>query len=239
VTRVSGIWKRLRSQRGFTLIELMVATSIGSVVMLATFATLDSSVKLTGNVTERVDSTQRARLAMDRITRELRSQVCPAAGTTPIVAGDDYSVTFYSFTGNTAVAPTGNPSSPASFRPDKHKIYWDTNSSSIKEDVWQATGTSPNWTWPSSVTKTILTDVKPPAGTNVPIFKFYSGEDATQAYGVPLTGPNAAATTLVKISFLTYPVGRANGQTVLLQDQVLSRTADPNGTSGTTVGECA
>ena len=44
--------------------------------VLAVFAILDTSVKQSNAVAGRVNATQRARLAMDTITRQLRSQVC-------------------------------------------------------------------------------------------------------------------------------------------------------------------
>src|SRR3954452_21928871 len=94
----------IRNQRGFTLIELLIAISVGSVIMLATFAMLDSSVTLTGTTQKRVDATQRGRQAMDTITSQLRSQVCPNAAASAIVgaggtgtASNQYSVNFWTF----------------------------------------------------------------------------------------------------------------------------------------------
>jgi prepilin-type N-terminal cleavage/methylation domain-containing protein len=224
--------RRLRSeQSGFTLIELLVATTIGSIVMLASFFMLDSTVKLTGNVTERTDATQRARLAMDRITRELRSQVCPQAGEPAIIDGQDYSVSFYAFSNGTGT-----------YVPDKYTIYWDTNSSSIVEQYYKGTGVAP-FSWPATPTRTrtLLTDVTPPpTPVNTPIFKYYSTQGGT-AHSTPLADKaTRAATTIVTISFKTFGSSRKlKGQSIELQDQVYSRTADPNGTTGTTQADCA
>lgn len=232
---IARIARRLRREEsGFTLTELLVACIVGTIVLLATFATLDSSVKLTGKVTDRVNRTQRARLAMELITRKLRSQVCPSAGTPALIDAQDYSIRFYSFTAQGA------------FVPDILELKWDTNTNSIIESKWKGTGTAPNTTWASTATtQTLLADVKPtfsPAGqtsTRGPIFKYYLSNSAT-----PLTTPLAAAdlkaASKTGVSFMTYPDTSSGGTTsTTLQNDVFTRTADPNGLTGTTAPECA
>ncbi len=101
-----------------TLPELLVAMVIGMIVSLAAFSLIETTMNRTGEITSRVDTTQRGRAAMDFITRELRSQVCVQA-TAPamtddrsIYAATPTSVTFFSDlsdesfrTGNTVKAP--------------------------------------------------------------------------------------------------------------------------------------
>jgi type II secretion system protein J len=65
-----------RSEDGFTLVELLVALLIGTVVLMGAFTVLDSTASVTGTVARRVDSLQRGRTALDLMTRDLRSQVC-------------------------------------------------------------------------------------------------------------------------------------------------------------------
>ena len=64
---------RLRDERGFTLVEVMVALAIGLVVSTATLAIVIVSVHLGSNYTDRVDANQQGRLAMERITQALNS----------------------------------------------------------------------------------------------------------------------------------------------------------------------
>jgi prepilin-type N-terminal cleavage/methylation domain-containing protein len=226
---VSRLTRRLRrEQSGFTLIELLVGVTVGTIVLMATFMMLDSSVVLTGRVTDRVDRTQRSRLAMETITRELRSQVCPAAGVPAIVDGGQYSVRFYSFTGTRP------------FVPDMREIAWDTNTSSIVEKEWTGSGASPNTTWPStpSMTRTLLSDVKPPP-SNAPIFEFYAA-GATTAFATPLVSPTQAATSRITIKFVTYASNKGtSGPATVLQSEVFSRTVDPNGIVTGANPECA
>ena len=74
----------LRSQAGFTLIELMVAVAIGTIVVLGGFAVLDASVSGSHEVFDRTDSAQRGRLAMDGVMATLHSQTCPSKTEPPI-----------------------------------------------------------------------------------------------------------------------------------------------------------
>jgi prepilin-type N-terminal cleavage/methylation domain-containing protein len=222
-----------REESGFTLPELLVACLIGTLVLMATFMMLDSSVVLTGKVTDRVDRTQRARVAMELVTRKLRSQVCPAAGVPALIDAQDYSVKFYAFLG------TG------SFVPDQVELAWDTNTNSIVQRTWAGSGAPPYTTWATApTTTTVLTDVRPTfvsgqSGPRGPVFRYYLG-GSSSALGTPLAAANLKAASKVDISFMTYPSGRnATGTSTTLQSEAFSRTADPNGLSGSTAPECA
>jgi hypothetical protein len=230
---VSRLLSRVRSEEsGFTLVELLVACIIGMVILLATFMMLDSSVVLTGKVTDRVDRTQRARVAMEDITRKLRSQVCPSPGSGALVDAQDYSVTFYSFLGT-------HP-----FVPDKRQIAWDTNTHSLIESVWAGSGASPNTTWAATpTTRTILSDVQPPfvsgtSGPRGPMFQYYAA-GSSSPFATPLAATDLSATSRITINFMVYAQSQnLTGNTTTLQDEVYARTADPNA-AGTIAPVCA
>jgi len=74
-------------QRGFTLVELLTAISIGMIVLMAAFMVLDRTISASGQIADRSEALQRGRQAMSTITRELRSAVC-VGNTFPIIAGD-------------------------------------------------------------------------------------------------------------------------------------------------------
>jgi prepilin-type N-terminal cleavage/methylation domain-containing protein len=222
-----------REESGFTLVELLVSCSIGTIVLLATFMMLDSSVVLTGKVTDRVDRTQRSRVAMEDITRKLRSQVCPAAGQPSIISADDYSVRFYSFLGTRP------------FVPDIREISWDTNTNSIIEKKWAGTGTAPSTSWAATpTTRTVISDVKPTfvsgnSGSRGPVFSYYITGGAS-ALTTPLSATNAAATSRISLAFMTYAQGKnLTGPASTLQNEIFVRTSDPNATSGSTAPDCA
>jgi len=229
---VHVIARMRHEQSGFTLVELLVSCSIGTIVLLATFMMLDSSVVLTGKVTDRVDRTNRSRVAMEDITRKLRSQVCPSAGQPAIISADDYSVKFYSFLGTRP------------FVPDIREISWDTSTNSIIEKKWAGTGTAPATTWAGTpTTRTILTDVKPTflsgqSGARGPVFKYYLGGSGT-ALTTPLSSTDAAAISMISLAFMTYAQGKnVTGPATTIQNQVFVRTADPNASGGSSAPEC-
>ena len=78
---VPGMSRRLRSEAGFSLPELLITLTIAGVIMLAAFALVEFVMKRTAEAEQRVEATQRGRIGMDMITRQLRSQVCLGAGT--------------------------------------------------------------------------------------------------------------------------------------------------------------
>jgi hypothetical protein len=100
---------RLREERGLTLIELMTGAVIGVVIIGVAFGLLEGVLRTFGTSEERVDVSQRGRLAVDQMTARLRSQVCgagptlenPDAAYTPaIVQGTGNKVAFWSNTGD-------------------------------------------------------------------------------------------------------------------------------------------
>jgi prepilin-type N-terminal cleavage/methylation domain-containing protein len=109
MSALARIRRRLAQQRGFTLIEVMVAASVGVVIVGVAFGLLDSVVRTFSTSGQRVDVSQRGRLAVDQLTARLRSQVCgagptqadPEADYTPaIVQATDNKVVFWSDIGD-------------------------------------------------------------------------------------------------------------------------------------------
>ena len=88
------VMRRVRSQEGFTLTELLIAMTAGMVILLAGFGLLETVLKRTGETQLRVEATQRGRQALDVMTRQLRSQVCLNATTPAVAAATANSVTF-------------------------------------------------------------------------------------------------------------------------------------------------
>ncbi len=189
--------RRLRQlnsdESGFTLPELLTAIVIGMVVLMAAFMLLDRTVSSSARIAERQEAVQRGRLAMELVTRQLRSQVC-LADDTPILAGDDNSVTFYANL-------SSNPNSA-----QKRALRYVAAEKRIYEDVYTGTGTYPTLTFPTSPTtsKELLRPVvqaNEKVGSTLvprPIFRYYRYEPGTttgelQQVTAPLTtvGPTA------------------------------------------------
>ena len=93
-----------------TLTEVLVTLVISMALSLATFSLVDVTIRRRGEISARADGVQRGRLAMDLMTRQLRSQVCLGASapvSRSIVAGSANSVTFYAELGDPSTLGAG------------------------------------------------------------------------------------------------------------------------------------
>ena len=78
---------RLRAEDGMTLTEVLIAATTSFVLLAAVLGLLDNTVKLSSGAMQKTDAMQRGRLAMDRVTQPLRSQVCLDLTTPAILPG--------------------------------------------------------------------------------------------------------------------------------------------------------
>jgi prepilin-type N-terminal cleavage/methylation domain-containing protein len=228
--------RRLRQlnsdESGFTLPELLTAIVIGMVVLMAAFMLLDRTVASTARVSDRQEAVQRGRLTMELITRQLRSQVC-LADDTPILAGDDNSVTFYANL-------SSNPNSA-----QKRALRYVASEKRIYEDVYNGTGTYPALTFPASPTtsKELLRPVAQAdekVGSTMtprPIFRYYRYVPATttgalQQLTSPLTATTAAQVVMINVAFAALPIRKVERTTdvkdaTTFASDVYVRLADP------------
>src|SRR5919201_4947091 len=97
----------LSDSGGFTLVEVVVAMSIGIIVLLAAFAVTDRSWQASKRVSDREDALQRGRIALELMTRELHSMTC-AGQNAPVTLAKDDQVAFYAYMGDPTTGST-NP----------------------------------------------------------------------------------------------------------------------------------
>lgn len=133
--RVRHIRERLANEEGgFTLVELLVVIIIAIVTTLALFAFQDLALRQSTQVFARVDATQEARQAIERIETRLHS-ACIAEDVTPIRAGSTtQSLSFVSRFG-----------SAASLTPEKHTIA--LSGTSLVDSTYAYTGTDSTGKW--------------------------------------------------------------------------------------------
>jgi prepilin-type N-terminal cleavage/methylation domain-containing protein len=223
--------RRLRGEGGFTLPELLTTLWIAGVVMLAAFGLVDFVMKRTSEAEQRVEATQRGRTGMDLITRQLRSQVCLNASTTPIVDGTADSVTFYTDLANSTASSVPERHTLTFVQPDPTKTGWMT------EMVEKPKPTSPV-TWNPGTTRTLLTGITRdlrPDGSQIPIFQYYGFNNATPPtlstqFAVPLKA-NGVNGKVAKVSIAFRSVTKGNARSELsfgIADDVYSRVVNPN-----------
>lgn len=224
------IRRRLQSESGFTLVELLVASTIGTVVLLAAFSVLDNVTRAERKVDQRVDATQSSRLAMEQVSRQLRAQVCLGKGIAPMLDATDQKVTFYA-----SVAPAASTPSAAPLVQKRTLEYvpnGSTGRGSIRETVIDAKGTAPNYDWtnPAKV-RTIATEIAPVAGT--PMFQYFKYDPdlspTVQKLTPPINAQDIQIIVQVQTTFKGYARDGRNEErsAVRMDNKVTVRTADP------------
>jgi prepilin-type N-terminal cleavage/methylation domain-containing protein len=238
---------RLRHEDGFSLPELLVALSIALIVSIATFSLVEFVMKRSGETQNLIASNQRGRLAMDNITRQMRSQVCLGEATprAPMSAPDGFGI---ATTGMAAVfySDFTDGTDPVNKPVQLHVISYDATQHALYESDFiptkvTKTATAYSYTWPlytAPKRRFKLLDNVEPYGA-APIFTYYTYNTLTPPRPdlQLLPGPgglNAADTgriARIDIQFRVLPSSNApadkRGSTVL-QDQVYVRAADPN-----------
>jgi prepilin-type N-terminal cleavage/methylation domain-containing protein len=240
---------RLSSERGVTLPEVLVSVTITLILSLATFALIDVTIRRTGEISARVDSVQRGRVAIDLITRQMRSQIC--LGTAParsVTAGTATSITFYADMGDPsttgdAVSPTATPTPRI-----VERRSLSLENGAIIERRWvgvPSTADVTGYTFPADPTSTRelikpVETVAPTDPTLTPaLFRYYAYDTTTAAPEpdmllVPgttgLTDAQLRAVARVQINFRAMP-WRARPDrraSAVFFNDVAMRTVDPN-----------
>jgi type II secretory pathway component PulJ len=220
---------RLRDDRGMTLMEMLVAMVIGMIVCLAVFSLVDFTMRRSGEIGGRVSANQSGRVAMDLITRQLRSQVCLPSGTPPMFSRtgnitDDSNATFF------VDLTSGSDPTKA---PELHTLTYDAGTHRIVErdytDTLPADVTQDPAYLGAPKTRTLISDVSAVAGT--PVFKYFTFAGAQVP--TPVTGDALATIASVQVTFRALPT-RFNPKdptprgNVVFQNRVTVREVDPN-----------
>jgi hypothetical protein len=198
----------LREERGASLIEMLVATVSGVVVMLALFAILNVSLGQTSRVTGRVEADQAGRVAMEKIMLELHSS-CVAGYISPVEAGsNDKELKFVSESGSQASFSTVHLHSIALTEAEPEKFV-------LTDKAYPSTGSELNYSElkfsakPSSA-DTLLENAGQSEEKSVPVpvfryYRYYTTEDKGATLGqldptplkVPLTAEGTEGANLV------------------------------------------
>jgi prepilin-type N-terminal cleavage/methylation domain-containing protein len=192
-------FSRFRSdESGFSLVELLTAMALGSIVLGAMLVLFVRGVTVSAQVNDRVEAAQRGRLAMDRVVTLLNSQTClvnnAGLSTAPIVSGDANQVTFYANLGKVDADPL------------LYQLRYDGTAKALYEKQWVGTkDASANLTFPASpsVSKQLAANIVPTTA-GAPIFQYWqfvttAGPTLGAIDPVPLgTGGTLGSTDLAK-----------------------------------------
>lgn len=217
--------RSFNGEHGFTLVEMLVTLVTGIVIVLAAFSILDVSLRQSSRISERVETDQRARLAMEKILLELHSSCLVSVTNAVLPESNGTNIKFISQQGSEAYFTTVT----------KHEISLTggklTDASYVSEP--SANGA---WKFNSTPTRTqtLLTNVSQSGATPVfQYFRYTGGNLSTTPQSVGLTTAEAEATAEVTVSFTTAPTtGEENtGRAVELADTAVLRF-DPASAAG-------
>jgi Tfp pilus assembly protein PilW len=222
----------IRDERGMTLVELMVATATGVVVMGGITLAMIVTMRETSRVAGHVEADQQARQAMTKLLGELHS-ACVAPQIAPIYPESTGSAMTFIHQSGSAVAPV----------PVKTRVSL-VGGNLVENDFAYEKGTAPNWTFKTTSTSEILTYGIEPMGTT-PLFRYYSYANGaistTPLSSAPELGENAARTVQVSIAFNANPANAvsndASSQTGI-QDSALLRLTPPAYSSASSNSPC-
>jgi prepilin-type N-terminal cleavage/methylation domain-containing protein len=230
--------RRLKSESGFTLPELIVTLTITMILSLATFSLVEVVMRRTADTTARIDGVQRGRTVMDLITRNLRSQVCawsddasvPMPTARSLESGSSTSVGV--FTDFTDEAPVSGVTPTPTLR--TISLTNGALMESVEKGVW-STVTPSKVTFPTAAkTRTLTSGIAAPGGI---VFRFYQFNTANPPQpnvllptGRALTPAELATVAKIGISYQAVPQrGTTSGKSAtVFQNEVYIRSADPN-----------
>jgi prepilin-type N-terminal cleavage/methylation domain-containing protein len=148
-------------ERGFSLMELMMAMAIGGVLLTMVMQIFVSGLTHNAKVTDRVEAAARARLAVDRAVTLLSAQTC-VDGNAPIVDGQSTSITFRA---NLGVVDAD---------PKQYRLRYDVPTARLYEDQFDPTKVANVITYSAtpSRSRVVANDVAPVGGTIFSYYKF-------------------------------------------------------------------
>jgi type II secretory pathway pseudopilin PulG len=226
---MSTLRRLLRDERGFTLAELLVATSIGVGVLLVVGTLSTAFLHAQTRVSDRSESIARGRTAMEQIVQELRSQVCLGPGYPAVTYAGDSQVTFYADLANTT------------FVPEQRDLTFSAGALTERTYPGTATGGQPPFRFASTPSRTrVVLDrlqlQRDSSGTTIPFFRYYSFDNndpirPANLLTTPLIDSDEARIVQISISFAALPSrgGGLSGQIAEpFNANVYLRTADPS-----------
>lgn len=163
----------VRSERGFTLVELVVAMALGIVVMTAAFTVLTVTLHQATRTFTRVDATQRARTKLAWLETLLQS-ACVTSGVTPIQPGSTSANLVF-------VSAFGKDPQPT---PVEHQVSFSAATGTLTDAQYAVTGGSaPNWTFSSTPFSTITLLTAVAQNGTTPPFQYFSYREVPNGSG--------------------------------------------------------
>lgn len=190
----------ISDESGTTLVELMVGTAVGMVVLYALTMAILTTMHGSARVSARVHATQNARVALTNIMEELHS-ACLAPKITPVQpasTGTLLSFVHAAKTDGAAAAPN----------PVLTKIFLEGSTLKKSDQAWVSGAAQKEWVWsPTVTTRQLATNVGPVPPSNS-IFSYYAydkGVLSATPQTPPIDATEAASTIQIRVALAVAP----------------------------------
>lgn len=172
-------------QRGFTLVELLIAMVVGTVVMTAALTMLVSANRAQKDVEDRVEAVQRGRALVEEMARPLRAMSCPLTTTFAVTAASSDSITFF------ADADADQDFDPIQYR--MSAVMTNGRLSGARLERWDGVAVPAppaTITAPATTTRTLATNLSPAlsdTGAELPLlnYGYYTTRNSETMADVP------------------------------------------------------
>ncbi|MBU1038655.1 prepilin-type N-terminal cleavage/methylation domain-containing protein [Patescibacteria group bacterium] len=170
------------NQSGFTILETVLALAIVALVFLSLGSLVTSILRSSHDMNLTLLSHDQSRLALNKLTTELRRASVSSLGSYPIAQATDQSLTFYANLDSTS---------------DKEKITYFSDGTTLKRSVTKPSGTPLNYQTGNTITDELVYNL-----TNATtIFSYYNNDYNGQS--APLSTPvNLNDVRLIKITLI-------------------------------------
>lgn len=213
----------LAEERGTTLVELLIGTSLGLVVLSALTMLMIVSMHASARVSDRVHATQNARLSMTKIIEQLHS-ACVTPKIAPIQAGSSGTVLKFSH----ALQSEG---SSATAKTIFSTVALDGNKL-VQTDYPSLGGTPPVPSETAIGTQTLASNVTPtPPSSKVFTYYRYSLGQLEEIKQQELGTTDANSVIQVKVAFTGFPPGTPTndgGVGASVQNSAMLRLTPPS-----------
>ena len=220
---------RLADERGVTIVELLAAIVVSTIVLFALFGLVDTATRQQSVANDRIDANDRGRLAMDAISTQLRSRVCISGAQGALVAASNSQIEFFASLGLT-------PESEAQSQTlvlQRRRLTYRPATGDVREEIWVGSAPAPALPPATSATatrtRTILTNVSLDGST--PFFRYYAMTTPTPPLPplpelllapTPLSAMNLTKVVQITVSFAAR--GKVAGLNTPLQNRILDRS---------------
>ncbi len=219
--RLRSFLRTRRSERGYTLIEMMIAMSLLSLVTAAAFGVVNVMSNQAAKTTDRFSAEAEGQTIADRITKDLRTAVAPTTLTAAFASANSNDLVFYASLTDLERARQRARSrcTPTCRRSARPVVRLPRGRDATRRPV----GTG-NYTYTTAAINRI--DGKY-LDTSQPIFTYYTASDPVNAIPVPittLTGLRSIDSVGITLRVRVHP----NSPVVVISTRIHVRNVDYN-----------